>query len=464
MGWRWLLLVSGLVILIPTLLPALPENLDIDGYVRLRLRFVDSDYQGKLFGTYGEEVKRGISIRHRLLFEASYPFNDEMRVGGLIRISNEDKRVIKSGPDYLSSEFGSGYFEYNSKIFGARLGYFQVSFTPLSLMRWDLKDDPEGGGGVCPVCGGPGVGGALLGETLEELGPKLGFEGLRVTIAPIETAVLESYLAYPSVQGEAYPVKNIGARLAFKRYVKSVGRFAGIEVTVVRSEDDHASSQPDTTDPFNHLRQFTNSVYSISWQIPVGLKLPIVGALSLTGEWTLTESKGKEGDLKWDMEGEGGVVSLEIDPSKSMMFEASYIYLSPHWDSYFRSLSYNANRRGPRLRLEYGGRVLAFAIFAKYLETIDRDDKAYPTLSARFYFRPNPVLDLGFATIFAGEATKRGTKFDFESKRTTIIGSAAFKITRDSSINFEQRYVSHKTPSEDYGVSLTSLFVKARIW
>ncbi|MGQ9603500.1 MAG: hypothetical protein ACUVUU_04755 [bacterium] len=463
----------GLLFVVPLILLAkealsFPEKLDLTGDVRLRLRFVDSKYQGELLGTYGEKVTRGFSGLHRLLFVISYPLNKEMQVGGLVRVSNEDKRVIKSGPDYLSSEFGSGFFEYQTVYFSARVGYFPISFTPLTLMRWDLKDDPEGGGGVCPVCGGPGVGGTLLGETLEELGPKLGFEGFRIMVSPNESISLESYFARCSIQGEGYPVKDFGAQLGLRRYLRSAGGLAGIDLTVVRSWDDHQSAEPDTSDPLNHIRQFKNTIYSVSWHIPLPWKIPALRSISLAGEWSLTKSMGKERWSSWDMDGEGGILSLQIEPAKKLLLDVSYIYLSPHWDSYFRSLSYNPDRRGPRFRVEYEGGNLAFAVFAKYLETIDIDDgnyKAYPTLSGRFYYRATPALDLGFSAIFSGEGrVKKRPDVTFENKRTTIVGSVSFKITGDSSINFEQRYVRHDELYEDYAVSLTTLFVKAKIW
>ncbi len=466
-GMRFLVVSLAIAFLFPSLVLSFPEKLDLTGDVRLRLRLVDSKNYSPL-GTYGEHLTRGFSSLHRLLLEISYPLAEEMRIGGLVRVSNEDRRVIKSGPDYLSSEFGSGFFEYQRDFLTARLGYFPVSFSPLTLMRWDLKDDPEGGGGVCPVCGGPGVGGALLGETLEELGSKLGFEGIRITVSPKEEISLESYFARPRIQGEAYPVRNFGSRLGLRYYVKSAGEFAAIDLSMVGSQDDHQSSQPDTSDPLNHIREFKNSIYSISWHVPLPFRIPIAGSLSLGGEWTLTESVGEERAAKWDMDGEGGIISLGVKPLKRLFVEASYIYLSPHWDSYFRALSYSSNRRGPRLRIEYDGKNLAFAVFAKYLETIDTklgDHKAYPTLSARLYYRLTPTLDLGFSSIFSGEGwVRKRPEVTFENKRTTIVGSASLKITGDSSINLEQRFVIHDTPYEDYTVSMTTLFVKAKVW
>jgi hypothetical protein len=162
---------------------SIPEGLELSGEVKLRLRLVDSYMESPVFGTYGEILNRGFSQRHRFIFEVTYPVATSITVGGKIRVSNEDEDILRSGPEYLSSKFGSAFVAYDTPTAQGRFGYYDVHYTPLSLMRWDVRDDPEGGGGGCAVCPGtPGVAGTILGESLEELGPALTFEGLRLDL------------------------------------------------------------------------------------------------------------------------------------------------------------------------------------------------------------------------------------------------------------------------------------------
>jgi hypothetical protein len=445
------------------------EDLQITGDVRLRLRHVDSGSTDSLSATYGEFVERGFSQRHRFTLEVAYPLANTVTVGGLIRVSNEGEEVLQAGPDYLSSEFGSAFLALQTPTFSSRFGYYPVSYGALSLMRWDLNDDPEGGGGGCAVCGGPGVAGAILGETLEELGPDLTFEGLKADFSPSEKLGFNAFFARPTVLEETYPVVTFGGRAALNLYLKHTGSFLNMAVMAVRSEDDRKSLED--VEPAGSV--FSNTVYGVTWNIPV------VKMLSVEGEWTVSESEGD--DLTsalsrpWQQKGRGGVFSLKTAVGKQLSFDASYIYLSPNWDSFFRALSYNANREGVRLRAEYSQDDLLVAVYAKYLRTIDpvtlagratEQTAVYPTLSARAYLRVIPALNIGLASIYSGEGPEDGgLTLDTDKKRITYLGTLTFEFTKDSSITLEERYVQTRSEFEsEYDVSLLSLYVRAAIW
>jgi hypothetical protein len=458
-----------LVLMLGTFCRTGAEDLEITGDVRLRLRYVDSGSTDSLTATYGEFVQRGFSQRHRLILEAAYPLASSIRVGGLVRVSNEDEQVLESGPEYMSSEFGSAFIAYESPTLTSRFGYYPVSFGALSLMRWDLNDDPEGGGGGCAVCGGPGVAGAILGETLEELGPDLTFEGLKVDFSPRETLTLNGFFARPTVFGETYPVVTFGGRAGLRRYLKRTGSFLDVAALAVRSEDDRKSLED--VKPTGSI--FNNTVYGLTW------KVPISRMLAFEGEWTVTESEGE--DLgsglaqPWEQKGRGGIISLSAGIGKEISLNASYVYLSPNWDSFFRALSYNANREGFRLRAEFNRKDLLVAVFAKYLRTVDPvvvagwptdQTVVYPTLSARGYLRAMPELNIGAAVIYSGEGVEEdGITLDVQDKRITYLGTVTFEFTKDSSITVEERYVQTRSETEaEYDVSMLSLYVRAAIW
>jgi hypothetical protein len=468
--------VFGLVCLVSLCLStvcfAVGEDLEITGDIRWRLRHVDSAERGTITGTYGEFLSRGFSEKHRFVLEIAHPVAKNIRVGGMVRVSNEDEEVLQSGPDYLSSEVGSAFMEYKSPTLMSRVGYYHVSYTPLSLMRWDIEDDPEGGGGGCAVCGGPGGAGAILGETLEELGPDITFEGIRVEASQSETFGTSAFFARSTIADEAFPVLSFGGHVGIKKYVKRASSFLDVAAIAVRSQDDRkASDDEDDLDPGSIV--FSNVVYGVTWHVP------LTKELSLNGEWTLgrTESEdlGRPLGRKTETQGRGAIASLSAKVEGNLSVDASYIYLSPNWDSYFRALSYNPNRQGMRIRLEYGDDRLLVALFAKYLRTIDpaslkdgdpAETLVYPTLSARGYAEIMPNVNVGLAAVYSGEGTKNGgITLDVEKQRLTWLGTLTYEFGKDSSVTLEERYVENVSDvGPDYTVSMLSLYVRSAIW
>lgn len=445
---------------------ALPEELELTGDVKLRLRLVDSSQESPVFGTYGESLNRGFSQKHRFVLEATYPVVASISVGGKIRVSNEDDDILRSGPEYLSSKFGSAFVAYDTPLVQARFGYYDVNYTPLSLMRWDVRDDPEGGGGGCAVCTGtPGVAGTILGESLEELGPVLTFEGLKVDLSPSEFLGCNGFFARSEIGGETYDVLTYGGRLRLTRYLRHASSMADISLLAVRSEEDKRSREADL---ISKPEPFGNTVLGLAWTVPV------IRGIEFRGEWTYSESRHQTDRLP-DIAGNGTLAGLNAELPFGLRAEASYIYLSPNWDSYFRALSYKHNRRGPRLRLEYERDRFLISLFGKYLTTIDPAKFyfeqppmkiAYPTLSARGYVTAAPGLNLGLAAILSGEGPEEdGITLDTDNMRTTLLATATYEFGKDSSVTLEERYIMHRfAKDDDYRVSMLALYVQAAIW
>lgn len=438
---------------------ALDHKLDITGDVRIRLRHVDSpspDTVG-LTGTYGEMVKRGFSLKHRLVLEVAYPLTEQVRAGGMLRVSNEGSEVLQDGPEYLSSQFGSAFIAYESPILRTRLGYYTTAYTPLTLMRWDTKDDPEGGSG-CGCSGGGGGAGAILSETLEELGPNLTFEGARFSLTPKGDLGLDGFLARPREAGASYQLITYGGRAGYTAYLKSKAAFLDLGLAAIRSEEDEHS----VTSTAGLGRPFKKTVYGVSW------KAPLARMASLDGEWTLTSSSGDA-----TKRGRGGIVALNLTPMAAVKFEAAYLYLSPNWDSYFHALSYNPDRQGMRLRLEVERGPVLVAAFARYLKTIKeaaQPDTAFPTLSLRSRVKLNPALNCALGAIYSGSGKAGdGISFGASTKKVTAFGTLTFALAKDSALTLEERYiwnrVDHPTELErDSEFSMLSLYVKAAIW
>jgi hypothetical protein len=461
-------------LLLPTAASASIDDLDWTGDVRLRLRYVDSAEPGHIVGTYGELLTRGFNYRNRFALEVAYPVTGRISVGGKLRVSNEGEIVLRTGPEYLSSEFGSVFAAYETPALRSRFGYFDISYSPLTLMRWDLNDDPEGGGGGCAVCpGSPGVAGTIVGESLEELGPTLTFEGVWAEATPWDIVGGSGFYTksdIATVAGEdieTTPVMTYGAKLDLKHYLTRVSSLIEASALVVRSEED---AESDLLGGGSTQKLFDNTVYGLVWEVPVAR------GLSFGGEWNQTITNNKAGAAP-ELEGYGGIFSLiaETSGDRKFRFDGAYIYLSPNWDSFFRALSYNANRRGVRLRLEYSEGRFLVALFAKYLSSIDpgfdpagADSSilAYPTFSLRGYFNINEDLTLGLTGIYSGEgAEKDGFTLKTDNRRITYLGTLSYEFGRGARLNLEERYIQHEFALEDdYNVSMLSLYLRASIW
>lgn len=161
-------------------------------------------------GASGEEVEAGGSLRQRLELEIAYAITPHVSAGGLLWLSNEGEAVLRSGPDYLSSAWGSAFVHYfgTTRLPGLgtvetrlRGGYYDLSLTPLTLMRWDKDDSPISGGQKvqgCGVCGGEaGLAGFIRSESVERLGPDYTFEGFRWDLALAGRADLTAFYARP---------------------------------------------------------------------------------------------------------------------------------------------------------------------------------------------------------------------------------------------------------------------------
>ncbi|MBM3317059.1 MAG: hypothetical protein FJY75_04320, partial [Candidatus Eisenbacteria bacterium] len=172
-----------------------PERLRIQGVGRVRWMDIDTTGTGAT-GPNGEEVEPGATLRHRLELQLIATISSGLTAGGLLWLSNEGAAVLRSGPDYLSSPWGSAFVRAAGSAplpavgpsrYSLRAGYYDAAFSPLLLMRWDKDDSPISGGQKlqgCGVCGGEaGVAGFIRSESLEKLEPEYLFEGARGDLA-----------------------------------------------------------------------------------------------------------------------------------------------------------------------------------------------------------------------------------------------------------------------------------------
>jgi hypothetical protein len=447
------------------------EDIEFGSDIRLRWRWVDSGTPGPLRSTYGELIQRGISLKHRFTFDVAYPVTSRLRVGGRIRVSNEPELVLTTGPDYYSSEFGTAFIAYETPSLRSRFGFYETYYTPLTLMRWDLKDDAEGGG--CPVCSSaPGTAGAILGESLEILGPVLTFEGLQFQASHGSLLGLDAFYARPRVSQESdygllRQVNTYGARLEVSGYLPHASDIVSAGLIAVRSEEDEGSVESLGGPPGYPPEPYKNTVYGLSF------KAPILWWLALAGDVTYTRAQTWEIPDVVDKEGYGSVLSLDLEAG-GVRFENAYIYLTPHWESYFRALSYSPDRKGWRSRFVVEKKTWLVSLFARNLITVNRISDtntnrfAYPTWSVQGSYKPRPEVTISGSIVYTGAGVHEGS-FDFAetSRLYSYVAAVIADIARGIKLTMENRYLNsrdYENPEFSYNANMFTLYLRAEIW
>lgn len=466
----------AICLLIAVLLPAagfcgVLEDIEFSSDIRLRWRWVDSGSPGPLRSTYGEFIQRGISLKHRFVFDLTYPLARDLSVGGRLRVSNEPELVLTTGPQYYSSEFGSAFIAYETPSLRSRFGFYETYYTPLTLMRWDLSDDAEGGGcAVCPST--PATAGAILGESLEILGPVLTFEGLRFQGSYGSAIGLDLFYARPRVSqmsdyGLLRQVNTFGGRLNLSSYLSHSSSLLSVGLIGIRTEEDEGSVESVEGPPGYPPEPLTNTVYGLT------LEVPVLSWLDLKGDVTITRARTFEMPNMVDKDGKGAIASLNIKVN-AIRWENSYIYLTPGWESYFRALSYSPDRKGWRSRLVLDRGTWLVSVFARSLISVNRiseegtERHAYPTWSIQGSYEPTPRFTVSGSVVYTGLGVYTGA-FDFEetSRLYTYVIALIADLARGTELTLENRYLhnrDYEVSEFNYQANMLTLYLRAEIW
>ncbi len=456
---------------------------------RQRVRFLAIDSRGSAAaGPYGEAVAPGNDLLYRFELEMSRRITRNLRVGGMLRISNEGEDVLKSGPKYLGSEWGSAFAEMSSGRFLLRIGYFDITMTPLTLMRWDWADNPRIGGSAGCGCGA--AAGVLLVESLEELGPDLVFEGATVSVrepgfearafyAVPRRAVLTSGQEYLRLRWDRarYSLEIFGFEGLWRRSDKRTGSSWQIGVHSVNSWEDRRSvdfqelgynlTEPD---PW-----FTSSIVS------AGYNIPLVRHLDLTGEWILwNEAREKRAGCACNdtvpfpapTEGSGGTAGLVYERAPGWRLRGDYVRVGKDFFSPFAALSYETNREGFRLSAQVPLWKEEFSATAFYKRLRELQTPAPQAEKANGSFIGASVdaqLQSGWGGSVGWLDTGHWRTGDFEpvdEQRRAVIIEARYAFDRGSSLQAQFQRIENSTVdggAEEKSLSnLYSLYLSAR--
>ncbi len=289
-------------------------------------------------GPYGENLQ----IQKNLLYRASYELQAELAkgvsAGAKLRVSNEDPIIFEQGPEYLGSEFGSVFAEIRRERLSARMGYFSDHFTPLTLQRWDFTDNPPAagsGGTACGVCGATVRGVSL--EALDDLGPAITFEGLRLESALTRRIRVTGFYAVPQRAVEsngstldnpfAYRLDVLGTRLRYS--LPGEGEIAVQHLSA--HEDGESSDLPPSWSelPLSFIHK--SEVWSVSGKVPLGLGLQVFAETGRSFERVdMMNATGQSAN------GAAHLAELSYRPQKHLRLAAAYQKLEPEFASPFR--------------------------------------------------------------------------------------------------------------------------------
>jgi len=448
-----------------------------------RIRFLGIDARGNgAAGPYGEAVQPGDNLLYRFQLEMSRRLHRHLRVGGLLRISNEGEDVLESGPQYFGSEWGSAFAEVTADRFQFRIGYYEIFMTPLTLMRWDWNDNPRIGGDAGCGCGA--AAGVLLVESLEELNPELVFEGgvasyrrsgldTRMFYAIPRRARQTTYLEARSTGAARaeYSLEIYGFETLYRRFDARTGSSYQLGFHLTGSLENHRSvnfatlGYPGSPDPWHD-----SMVISTDWFIP------LVRFVRLEGEWLLWNRARAHGLIGPDdpltTRGGGGVAGAVFEKAPGWNVRCDYIRLDDEFYSPFAALSYQPNREGFRASADIpaGGEALVASVFYKRLREISAIDPAADKETTTFI---GASIDAELSNGLGGTVgwldnriRRKGSIETLDEKRRALVIGARYRLDKNNSLQLQYQRIDGSIDRSNYEddslANLYSVYLHAR--
>lgn len=423
------------------------SRIRIQGNVKIRFKNTTHSNVPDPIGPYGESLTEGLKLNHRMKLELEARVSQRLSAGGMIRLSNEDQIVFDTGPEKLSSDRGSVFVKYDLNSFRWTLGYYDVHFTPLTLMRWDMEDNPEGGGASrCAVC--PSEGGAITAESLEELGPDLTFEGSKVSADFGDNVNVIALVARPRIaqERETFQQYLYGINGKLQSYHKPSTSFRWLGLTAVSIEDDEKSVESPSRILYNPV---DNKVYGVDFNLPIGKPL------LLKGEFASSRLLEKTKEYK----GSAAMLSLLVKYPYRLATGISYLRISPEYKSVYNALSYSSNNQGIRVSSSYDiiKDKLSAWIFYKWFKELESTVKNAPEL-----LKTNSIISVGTSIVplkgllihtgYVLESSQRKGSYDVEKLDKlmhNIIIELVYNLAQGSDLSLKYQRVSHKDMVKD---------------
>jgi peroxiredoxin len=446
-----------------------------------RIRYLSIDSHGSdAAGLYGEPVSSGAAVQYRLEVEASKRLTRNLRAGALLRITNEGRKVLESGPEYLGSEWGSVFAEIEAGSFSLRFGYFALSMTPLTLMRWDWDDNPRVGGDTGCGCGAAAAG-ALVVESLEELGSDLTFEG---ALAAYGGANLEARFFY-AIPRRARETSSLEYRYGGADRARYSQEIAGLEGKWQRLDERtgsfwkaglHAitSFENKRSVDFSGLGYLSADPWVSTWTVSVTGEAPLTRHARMRGEliaWNHVDERGiltEDGPLDVSREGGGGIGGIVIEKSPSLGLMLDYVRLDADFYTPLAALSYEPNTEGIRVsaRAPLFRDLASLALFYKRLREVDvalsgMERKQISLSGASLEIEPGGSLGASLGWL-EKKSSRGGTISPSDGRRRAIVANLRHDFGKAGVIRLQYERITGESRTPDLetesGTDMYSLY------
>jgi len=442
--------------------PRAAGGMDVRGEARIRFLSISARGDGAS-GPYGEPVNSGNRMTGRLELELSRKAGRFITAGGLLRASNEGLDALRGGPDYFDSEYGSVFAAVEAGRFHARLGYYSISMTPLTLMRWDWDDNPRSGGYAGCGCGT--AAGVLLAESLEQLGPDMRFEG-GVASFDLGGLYARAFYAMPrrarairrvetefgGEEAAAYSLETAGLETKWRMHMPRFGRALMAGAHMVVSWENPRSIDPAALEYNFPFEWYRATVLSLTGEIPVARHAALRGEYAVLNR---TEFHNPPPDYEgsFDRNGNGGYVGVAIDHGSAFIAACDYVEIGRGFHSPFAAMSYQSGTTGIRIssRLSYPDERSALSIFYKRLRETGPEG---PGLEKRDWSVLGASIDVDFENGLGGglayidEGSWRdGDAARFDAARKSLTAGARFRFNRASYIQGQYQRIDNSDDS-----------------
>jgi len=423
------------------------SRIQIHGDVRTRFKNTTHSNVPDPIGPYGESLTKGLKLNHRMKLELKSRISERLSAGGMIRLSNEARLVFDTGPEKLSSDRGSVFVKYDLHKFSWTLGYYDAYFTPLTLMRWDMEDNPEGGGASrCAVC--PSEGGAITAESLEELAPNLTFEGSKISADLGENVNVIALIARPRIaqERETFQQYLYGVNTKLLSYHKPSASFRWLGLTAISIQDDEKSVESTSRILYSPV---DNKVYGFDFNLPVGKPL------LLKGEFASSRLLEKKPEGKSEEEnGNAIMLSVLVKYPYRLATGISYLRIDPKYKSVYNALSYSENNQGIRVSSSYDiiKDKLSIWMFHKWLKELESTARNAPEL-----LKTNSIISMGtyispmkgffISPVYILQSTQRIGNENIEKLDKLVHNinlELSYRLAQSSSLSLKYQHVRHK--------------------
>jgi len=339
-----------------------------------RTRFLDVNASSpQAHGAYGEPLHEGSTYKYYFEPWITLSLHPNLQIGTLLRITNIPDQYLKGAPDYYTNTIFSPYIKFRlSNRISSTIGFYRMYLSPLTLMRWDEKDNPPGAGGTGGICGTCTMSpGAISTENLENLQPTIGFEGAHLN--GLFSPSFHSKIFYARPFSADVKTNQNNQHLIGTQLTHRLWRNNTISLNYLYLFEQNDNSESSTSTLFlpplkkDHLLSTIVNIFPLAFWNISGEFAYFQRRLSRIGSSIIYDLGKKEG-MAYLIQSD---IDLEIFRRFDLSLNTAYLSLDKDYNTMYKAISYVPNRQGFRFRSIISWHRMTFQLFHKSLKEIE---------------------------------------------------------------------------------------------